>query len=526
MTLPLYPNSITALQIQTEFGGANPISLSEYYAGGSRVEPGSQGFLNGSLTTIPSSGPISYGHFHGSQQTFYFYDTISTDTVNYNAQARALLFGWNGYSLLFVRTTVNSGVKVIYMYSGEFTSRFQRWNIYNYGTIMARGGSGGAGASLLFPASGNGERGNPAIVSQTWVVIANYGSILGGGGGGGGGGAIWADWRSNPSGAYSSVSLTGGGGGGGASTFYGNSSSPVWGAAGSVSGSFASAQYIIYSTSGGNPADNSTTGGAGGTNSVFGTTYYDPTDPKGLVLSAGAGGAGGNAGEDGADGGYATATNSGATGWFSTIPRDPGLGGWAGQAVYGASTVNFIDPTLGGVPAIGDVRGGIAHPSNGYNLYSTGSLETVEPRTGWYSAFIATSVPANLYSDDPNIVITFNSNGTITTSVFNTVSTFGLLTGNNAFWYAKGTSTYQPTPDIGQLFYIKYTGGITVSNPASTLSGIQAGVWYRLNTARAIQIRRLRSSTGATDASFNFSISTERSSNVLQTTVTARVTVT
>ena len=49
--------------IQTEFGGSNPISLSEYYSGGGYVPPGAYG-INGLL---PTSGAISLNKFYGSQ---------------------------------------------------------------------------------------------------------------------------------------------------------------------------------------------------------------------------------------------------------------------------------------------------------------------------------------------------------------------------------------------------------------------------------------------------------------------------
>lgn len=49
MTLPA-SGSLSASQIQTEFGGSNPISLSEYY---------------GRASGIPSSGAISFSQFRG-----------------------------------------------------------------------------------------------------------------------------------------------------------------------------------------------------------------------------------------------------------------------------------------------------------------------------------------------------------------------------------------------------------------------------------------------------------------------------
>lgn len=48
--------------IQTEFGGTNPISINEYYAGGSFVPAGTSG-TNG---PVPSSGTISISNFYGT----------------------------------------------------------------------------------------------------------------------------------------------------------------------------------------------------------------------------------------------------------------------------------------------------------------------------------------------------------------------------------------------------------------------------------------------------------------------------
>jgi len=61
VTLPS-SGAITLADIQTEFGGSNPISLSEYYAGGAYVPSGTTG-TNG---PVPSSGPIDVNVFHGT----------------------------------------------------------------------------------------------------------------------------------------------------------------------------------------------------------------------------------------------------------------------------------------------------------------------------------------------------------------------------------------------------------------------------------------------------------------------------
>ena len=49
-------------EIQTEFGGSNPVSVSEYYAGGVNVPGGTSG-VNGA---VPASGAISISKFYGT----------------------------------------------------------------------------------------------------------------------------------------------------------------------------------------------------------------------------------------------------------------------------------------------------------------------------------------------------------------------------------------------------------------------------------------------------------------------------
>ena len=59
--------SLSLSEIQAEFGGSNPISLSEYYAGAGLVNPGTVGYPNGSAVAIPSPGsPISINNFYGA----------------------------------------------------------------------------------------------------------------------------------------------------------------------------------------------------------------------------------------------------------------------------------------------------------------------------------------------------------------------------------------------------------------------------------------------------------------------------
>lgn len=63
MAVPTYPSAITIADIQTEFGGSNPISLDEYYSGGAYV---GSGIANSTGTVIPTSGAITFLNFSGA----------------------------------------------------------------------------------------------------------------------------------------------------------------------------------------------------------------------------------------------------------------------------------------------------------------------------------------------------------------------------------------------------------------------------------------------------------------------------
>ena len=74
------------VQIQFEFGGSNPVSLSEYYSGGSLTKANLGIFApNG----IPSSGQISINDFRGSENTSEFW----TVAVNFAQTVPPLVGG-------------------------------------------------------------------------------------------------------------------------------------------------------------------------------------------------------------------------------------------------------------------------------------------------------------------------------------------------------------------------------------------------------------------------------------------------
>ncbi len=75
------PSTNTSLDgIQTEFGGSNPIQITEYYSGGSLVGAGTSAPVAGG--TIPSSGQISIGQFRGAVAAVYVAATGGTVTTS------------------------------------------------------------------------------------------------------------------------------------------------------------------------------------------------------------------------------------------------------------------------------------------------------------------------------------------------------------------------------------------------------------------------------------------------------------
>ncbi len=162
--------AIKLSEIQSEFGGTNPVSLSEYYSGGSFVPAGTSG--------VPASGEISVGDFYGASNQYSF--SISSDTQSADIRALAVSDGWDGQTplvaninagtTLYSNSTSTGGAVVAGSFPGGLT-------IVNSGNITGRGG-------------GAGSDGGPALqvtTSDTVSITNNSGAFIAGGGGGGGG---------------------------------------------------------------------------------------------------------------------------------------------------------------------------------------------------------------------------------------------------------------------------------------------------------------------------------------------------
>lgn len=268
-------------QIQTEFGGSNPISMSEYYRGGA--------FVTSNNTTVPTSGAISISNFYGTTKRVFIPLTISSSTYNYDVYANR--GGTYIAGISDIQVTVNGGVIVgstsTSTYAMLVTNSFSSGDtvtIINNGVIEGMGGNGGDSQFAAQSGGNPGTNAGNALYINRATTIQNN-SVIAGGGGGGGGGSGWTPSKGG--------SGWGGGGGGGAGF------NPGSGGGGAYPGN--------------NGTDSA--GGAG-----------NPGDFQGI-----GGGAGGGRGANGANG----AATGGAN------PRPGGAGGAAGYYIVGNSFVTW-----------------------------------------------------------------------------------------------------------------------------------------------------------------------------------------
>lgn len=287
--------AIKLSEIQTEFTGSNPISMSEYYRGGV--------YVTSNNTGVPTSGAISISQFYGTRREFAF--TIASNQVNANLRTLAINAGWDEVSPVVATiasgiyaSSNNTGTPALTV-NGSFPTGIK---LINNGFIVGMGGAGGRGARIIpsDPIGTNGFNGGLALFVSSAIAIQNNG-IIGGGGGGGGGGQ---------SGSNDGAGASGGGGGGG-------------GRSGTVNSAGGGAGYGVFAPSPGAPGTSSSAGNGGAGGNWSG--YY-----------TGFGGNGGNWGQAGSNG---TARN---TLQFPTVGEGGYNGGAAGAAVSGNSFVTWL----------------------------------------------------------------------------------------------------------------------------------------------------------------------------------------
>lgn len=257
---------LTLADIQAEFGGSNPISLSEYYRGGL--------YVTANNTNVPTSGVIQLNNFYGAVKQFSF--TISSSfTTTQDLRTLALAAGWDSASP--VLATVGSGVVLqgapgaantgsggnALTISGSFPAGVI---LVNNGTIVGGGGGGG-----YAPRGGTGQSGGvggTGIVVTVAASITNN-NIIGGGGGGGGGGGSYGT---------GGVVFYPGSGGGGAPYGVGGSGDGLYGPGGTAT----------FTTGGVSGPYDYGRGGTGGTYGVTGEAGQDQNTPGGAGGVAGA----------------------------------------------------------------------------------------------------------------------------------------------------------------------------------------------------------------------------------------------
>lgn len=208
--------AISFSQIQAEFGGSNPISLSEYYRGGANVA--NDPFVyQGIDSDIPASGAIRLGNFRGTTKGNIYTNYFSSVWLTVPANVRRMQVwavggggggssggtggvaaggggGGGGYS--FAQIAVTAGAAMLVTVGGGGAGGIG-------GYSRAGGGGGSSSFGGLIGYGGGGATGGPS----------------GGGGNGGAGG--YGNVASGGYGANGGVSR-GGGGGGGAGNGYGN----------------------------------------------------------------------------------------------------------------------------------------------------------------------------------------------------------------------------------------------------------------------------------------------------------------
>lgn len=113
MTLPT-TGPISLIDIQTEFGGVNTISINEYYLGlpNTYVPAGTVGYPGGIRTIIPSSGTISFANFYGATKRI---PQLYTFTAGTNfvppigmTTAQIILVGGGGQGGSAINSTFNT----------------------------------------------------------------------------------------------------------------------------------------------------------------------------------------------------------------------------------------------------------------------------------------------------------------------------------------------------------------------------------------------------------------------------------
>lgn len=160
--------AISLANIQSEFGGSNPISMNEYYRGG--------GLVPSSVTAVPASGTIDMADFYGTS------NVSPMSTTNYSRIN-------SGNNSTYITRTVTSG---IVFNSVSMNFRLRRQDNYVYYEVQ---NTASANSSTYWNASGTSQ----GSMGTNYVTMGrfNLGGIT----------AIKMNWAisSSPSGSSASI---------------------------------------------------------------------------------------------------------------------------------------------------------------------------------------------------------------------------------------------------------------------------------------------------------------------------------
>ena len=336
--------------IQTVFGGANPVQLSEYYSNGSL------GYTSG-VAGIPTIGAImNLSGFRGKSKAFVFSHTF-TNAGATGRQGPTLSQCRSAYTTAaWTQDTTNN-------YYNMTTQGIQEWvvpatGIYN----ITANGAAGAGSGSYYGGKGASIYGSFSLTSGEVICIVVgqmgvVGPVLGGAGGGG----SFVYKKSNTS----LLIAAGGGGGGGHDVGFGgfgsSTTTPVSGG-GNGNGGFSSIGYGGYggilngvtgdwndaagggcgwNGDGGNgesmaPTDYIGYGGKGRSGNFIGG-YHGQNPGNGSPGNGGFGGGGGSGGGGSSGGGGGGFTGGGGgNNWSGT--GNPGHGGGQGAGSFNLGT--------------------------------------------------------------------------------------------------------------------------------------------------------------------------------------------
>jgi len=176
--MPL-PNSgpLSLNDIQTEFGGTNPISLNEYYAGGALVPAGTSG-ING---PVPSSGAISISNFYGTTAFIPFgqasYTTPGTYTYTVPAGISSISAVAIGGASACARYGATGGGALSYTNGIPVTPGEALTVIVGRGGIKVTGS--GVPADMVATASSI-RRGGTTLLLADFSIVSNFNAIFSG----------------------------------------------------------------------------------------------------------------------------------------------------------------------------------------------------------------------------------------------------------------------------------------------------------------------------------------------------------